>query len=312
MHGGFDAAALPRRRRRANKPLSPIETRFNRPAFHDPSAPMPADTPRRPDRKPDDRRTERRPHRRAPATRSHWSPGENRIVIYGVHAVAAALANPARVKHRLVATHNALARLSEAGIDLPVAPEVADPKVVAEMVPADAVHQGIALVTEPLAPAEVGDLGEARLVLALDQVTDPHNVGAIMRSAVALGASALFTTSRHSPQESGVLAKAASGAVDLLPHASVPNLPRTLRDLKDEGFTIIGLDSEAEHDLESVPVGDKVALVLGSEGKGLRGAVKTAADAVARLEAPGPFASLNVSNAAAIALYVMRRRLAGG
>ncbi len=260
-----------------------------------------------PPRKSDPRPAQRRPS--AARRGVHWSPGVDRIVIYGIHAVAAALGNPARPKHRLVATRNALARLAESGISLPVEPEVADPKTVAEMVPPDAVHQGIALVTEPLNPVAPADLGDARLVLALDQVTDPHNVGAIMRSASALGADALLTTDRHTPAESGVLAKSASGAVDLLPHGPVQNLPRVLQDLKTAGFSIIGLDSAAEHDLESVPVGDKVVLVLGSEGKGLRQAVIAATDAVARLEAPGPFASLNVSNAAAVALYVIGRRL---
>lgn len=238
-----------------------------------------------------------------------WSAGEGRIVLYGLHSVAAALENPLRAKHRLVATHNAVARLEERGIALALAPEIVDPRVVAEMVPDDAVHQGIALVTEPLPAVRVADLADARLVLALDQVTDPHNVGAILRSAVALGADALIVTARHSPQETGVLAKAASGAVDLLPQITVGSLPRALAELKEQGFTVLGLDSEAEHDLENVPLGAKAVLVLGSEGKGLRAAVAAETDAVARLSAPGPLVSLNVSNAAAIALYVVHRRL---
>lgn len=274
---------------------------------------MPEQPPSNPSKQPGKPPAGRPAPRRQPAAqrRMHWSPGTDRIVIYGIHAVAAALGNPARAKHRLVATRNALARLAESGIVLPVEPEVVDPKVVAEMVPPDAVHQGLALITEPLNPVAPADLAGAHLVLALDQVTDPHNVGAIMRSASALGADAMLTTARHSPTESGVLAKSASGAVDLLPHGPVQSLPRTLEDLKAAGFTILGLDSAAEHDLESVPVGDRVVLVLGSEGKGLRQAVIAATDAVVRLEAPGPFASLNVSNAAAVALYVIGRRLRG-
>ncbi len=216
-----------------------------------------------------------------------WSPGEGRIVLYGLHSVAAALENPLRAKHRLVATHNAVARLEERGIALALAPEIVDPRVVAEMVPDDAVHQGIALVTEPL-PAGARRRSRRRPPGArLDQVTDPHNVGAILRSAVALGADALIVTARHSPQETGVLAKAASGAVDLLPQITVGSLPRALAELKEQGFTVLGLDSEAEHDLETVPLGAKAVLVLGSEGKGLRAAVAAETDAVARLAARG-------------------------
>jgi 23S rRNA (guanosine2251-2'-O)-methyltransferase len=167
----------------------------------------------------------------------------------------------------------------------------------------------VLIETETLSSDRLSALGRARLVLALDQVTDPHNVGAIMRSAVALGADALITPSRHSPEETGVLAKAASGAVDLLTHIEVVNLAKSLISLRDEGFTVIGLDSEAPVPLEDVAPGSRTVLVLGSEGKGLRPVTREACDALARLDLPGPIKSLNVSNAAVLSLYLIGRRM---
>jgi 23S rRNA (guanosine2251-2'-O)-methyltransferase len=254
-----------------------------------------------------------RPHRR-PASRSFHERRDDDapVLLYGLHTVAAALGNPRRRPLRLLATRNALARLEErlpAGERTPEA-EIVEPRALDRLLPADAVHQGVALYAEPLEPVALADLAGARLLVALDQVTDPHNVGAIMRSAVALGADGIVTTTRHAARESGVLAKAASGAADLLAHATVGSLAKALEELKGSGFTIVGLDSEGEADLEHVAVGGRAVLVLGSEGKGLRPGVRAAADAVARLEVPGPLASLNVSNAAAIALYVIGRRLA--
>lgn len=251
------------------------------------------------------------PHPRGGRAPAPWrADPDARVTLYGLHTVAAALANPRRQVIRLVATRNALARLIE---KVPEAADieavVVDPRDIDRQVPADAVHQGILLVCEPLEAVELDDLKEEPLLLALDQVTDPHNVGAVMRSAVALGAGGLVTTTRHAARESGVLAKAASGAADLLPHATVTNLSRALEELRAAGYTVIGLDSEGEAELESVVLGDKVVLVLGSEGKGIRPGVRLVVDAVARLEVPGPLASLNVSNAAAIALYVAGRRL---
>jgi len=263
--------------------------------------------PDRPKRRPDRRPAERRYYARAEAD-------EGPLVLYGLHTVAAALDNPRRPVTRLLATRNAAARLEEK-----LSPEakgrleaeIVDPKAIDRLLPADAVHQGVALYVGPLEPVDLDELAEARLLIALDQVTDPHNVGAIMRSAVALGAGGLVTTSRHAARESGVLAKAASGAADLLPHATVTNLARALAELRKMGFTVVGLDSAAAHDLDDVPVGERAVLVLGSEGKGVRPGVQAETDAMARLEVPGPLASLNVSNAAAIALYVVGRRLAG-
>lgn len=236
---------------------------------------------------------------------------DGRLFLYGLHTVEVALANPRRVIHAIYATRNAQARLEERGVVFPVPPQQVDVKWIDARVGEDAVHQGVLVETRPLEPVELTDLGRARLVLALDQVTDPHNVGAIMRSAVALGADALLTTTRHSANETGVLAKAASGAVDMLTHIEVVNLARSLETLRKEGFTVVGLDSEGPAPLEETAVGPRTVLVLGAEGKGLRPVTREACDHLARVDVPGPIKSLNVSNAAVLALYVVGRRHAG-
>jgi 23S rRNA (guanosine2251-2'-O)-methyltransferase len=145
----------------------------------------------------------------------------------------------------------------------------------------------------------------------LDQVTDPHNVGAILRSAVAFDAGALITTMRHSPTESGVLAKSASGALELIPYIQITNLADTIEELHKLGFQTIGLDSEGPQPLEGTFAGERIALVLGSEGKGLRQKTRQTVEALARLDMPGAIKSLNVSNAAAIAMYAARQYLKG-
>jgi 23S rRNA (guanosine2251-2'-O)-methyltransferase len=243
------------------------------------------------------------------------SPEERRpdaLWIYGLHPVLAALANPRREIRRILATKNALARLAEAGATLPLAPEETTPRLLDHLLGRDAVHQGVAVEVAPLEPVDIADLGDTRLVIVLDQVTDPHNVGAIMRSALAFGADAVITTRRHAPAETGVLAKAASGALDRLAHVEVQNLARTLEELKELGFTRVGLDSEAETAIEAAMSGERIALVLGAEGRGLRRLTRDTCDIVARLTMPGPLASLNVSNAAVLALYLARRHLDGG
>ncbi len=240
------------------------------------------------------------------------APQEDTLFIYGIHSVKAALDNPRRKIRRLIATRNALARLEiTEGADLPCPVEIVEPSRIDRLLEADAVHQGAVIETLPLLPRPLSALGDAPLVLVLDQVTDPHNVGAIMRSAVAFGAGALITTARHSPGESGVLAKAASGALEHIDHIAVRNLASALEELQTLGFQTIGLDSDGPAVLEKSFAGTRVALVLGAEGKGLRQKTRETVGALARLDMPGAIRSLNVSNAAAIAMYAARRHLDG-
>lgn len=235
------------------------------------------------------------------------------VRLYGLHTVRAALDNPRRTIRRLLATRNALARLGiEDPAPLPCPVEMVEPRILDRLVGEDAVHQGVVAEAEPLRPKPLSALGDTPLVLVLDQVTDPHNVGAIMRSAVAFGAGALVTTARHSPAESGVLAKAASGALEHVDHIQVRNLADALGELDAAGFLTVGLDSDGSAELEQVLRGPRIALVLGAEGRGLRQKTRDTVAALARLDMPGPIRSLNVSNAAAVALYAARRHLAAG
>ena len=253
-----------------------------------------------------------RPHGHRAERFAPRSPAERRhdaIWIYGLHPVLAVLANPRRHVKRLLATPNALIRLRDAGAVLAIAPEESSPRDLDRLIGSDAVHQGVAVEVAPLEPAALDTLAGARLVLVLDQVTDPHNVGAILRSALAFAADAVITTARHAPVETGVLAKAASGALDRIAHIEVKNLARALEELAELGFTRIGLDSDAGPSMEDAVSGGKVALVLGAEGKGLRHLTRETCDVVARLPVPGALASLNVSNAAVLALYLARRHL---
>jgi len=183
------------------------------------------------------------------------------------------------------------------------------PPAIDALTGADAVHQGVLAEAEALTPLTLEDLGAARLVIVLDQVTDPHNVGALMRSAVAMAADALVTTARHSPAESGVLAKAASGALEHLPLIHVRNLANALGELNNRGFQTIGLDSDGPGPLEETLSGDRIALVMGAEGKGLREKTRATVTDLARLDMPGAISSLNVSNAAVLALYLARKHL---
>jgi 23S rRNA (guanosine2251-2'-O)-methyltransferase len=186
---------------------------------------------------------------------------------------------------------------------------VVRPSAIDERLSPDAVHQGLYLEADPLPSPSIADLPARGLVLVLDQITDPHNVGAIFRSAAAFGAAAIVTTERHSPDAAGALAKAASGALELVPLATVQNLARALAELRERGFLLVGLDSEGESDLADLSLRAPLALVLGAEGKGLRQLTRETCDRLARIDVPGALKSLNVSNAAALSLYVASRAL---
>jgi len=230
-------------------------------------------------------------------------------VLYGWHPVVEALRNGKRALHRLLATENSARRLREELGELAIEPEIVRPDEINRLVEADAVHQGLYLEADPLPSPTLDSLSGSRPVLALDQITDPHNVGAIVRSAAAFGVEAIVTTARHSPAATGVLAKAASGGLEHVPFLVVRNLAEALIALGERGFQRIGLDSSGEARLDEVRLRSPLVLVLGSEGKGLRQRTRECCDVVGRLDMPGAVKSLNVSNAAAIALYAVTREL---
>ena len=252
-------------------------------------------------------RTKARRGERRGGERSARREPSDHVVLYGWHTVTAALANPNRRIRRLLATENALRRLAEDGISIPVAPEMMRPDALAARLTPDAVHQGLIAEADPLPAPAIEDLPAAGIVLVLDQITDPHNVGAILRTAAAFTVAAVVTTARHSPGATGVLAKSASGALELVPIVIVQNLARALAGLKARGFLTVGLDSEAPDDLSAIELNLPLALVLGAEGKGLRQLTGSTCDRLTRLDLPGAIKSLNVSNAAALALYIASR-----
>ena len=237
--------------------------------------------------------------------KSHQSHGTaNRPRLWGKHAVAAALDNPRRKVLRAWATREAAAFMEfpkEVAVTLAEAPDLG------RLVPHDAPHQGVVIEVEPLEEVWLDDLltaaPERALLLVLDQVTDPHNLGAILRSAAAFGAIGIVTQDRHSPPESGVVAKAASGALERVPWVRVVNLARGLEEIGEAGFWRIGLTGDADTDLKDALGPPRVALVLGAEGPGLRPNTREHCDALARLPIGEEVESLNVSNAAAVALY---------
>src|SRR6266404_2406172 len=235
--------------------------------------------------------------------------GDGAVILYGWHTVKAALENPARRIRRLYATANAARRLAEDGVALAVEPELVRPDAIAQRLGPDAVHNGLLAEADPLPSPELEEIEPAGIVLVLDQITDPHNVGAILRTAAGFAVDAVITTARHSPEATGVLAKSASGALEYVPIVTVQNLARALAALKDRGFLLVGLDSTGEGDIDDVALRGPLALVLGAEGKGLRQLTRATCDQVARLDLPGRIKSLNVSNAAALALYVASRRI---
>lgn len=226
--------------------------------------------------------------------------------MWGVHAALAAIANPARRIERIVATKNAASRLPEN-----VRPQILEPDAIDGMLPPGAVHQGLAVRAHPIEPVSIEAAAgppDGRSVLVLDGVTDPQNVGAAFRSAVAFGARAIVLQDRKSPPLTGVLAKAAAGAIELVPHVRAVNLGRAIETLRSLGYVTVALEGEAELSLEDA-LNDKrpVALVLGAEGKGLRPAVAEACEKRARIPIAPVMESLNVSAAAAVALYEARR-----
>jgi 23S rRNA (guanosine2251-2'-O)-methyltransferase len=228
-------------------------------------------------------------------------------VLYGLHTVKAALENPARKIRKFLATENAARRLTEEGVT--ASPELVRPGAIDERLAPDAVHQGLYLEADPLPSPDIAEIVGGP-VLVLDQITDPHNVGAILRTAAGFDVAAVVTTARHSPEATGALAKAASGALEYVPIVTVQNLARAMAELKERGYLLVGLDSTSDVDLGDVPLRAPLALVLGAEGRGLRQLTRESCDHVGRLELPGRIKSLNVSNAAALALYVATKRLA--
>src|SRR5262245_20874405 len=230
-------------------------------------------------------------------------------ILYGWHTVKAALENPARRIRRLYVTANAARRLAEDGMTLAVEPELVRPDAIARRLGPDAVHNGLLAEADPLPSPELEELETAGIVLVLDQITDPHNVGAILRTAAAFGVRAIITTSRHSPEATGVLAKAASGALEYVPLVTVQNLARALAALRERGYLLVGLDSTGTTDLRDAALREPLAVVLGAEGKGLRQLTRASCEIAARLDLPGRIKALNVSNAAALALYVATERM---
>ena len=228
-------------------------------------------------------------------------------VIYGAHPVEEALKNPKRKFVKLTCTLNGAERLKAIIQPLGITPEIVNPKVLDRKVEPDAVHQGMILEAKPLRQPQLNEIEQSGVVVMLDQVTDPHNVGAILRTCAAFQVTAVVTTARHSAEASGVLFKAASGAYEHVPFVKVTNLARAMEELREAGFRLVGLDSEAEIALGEVDKTPPLVLVLGAEGKGLRELTRKNCDVVAKLDFSGAIRSLNVSNAAAVALYALTR-----
>lgn len=237
--------------------------------------------------------------------------------LYGVHAVMAALENPERVCHRLLiadADPDLLYRAGQAGEAAGVPrpqPETPDRRGMHELLPQGAVHQGIAVLVDPLDEPHLDELSKApgdMLVVALDQATDPRNVGAVLRSSAAFGVAAVLVQDRHAPDATGALAKAASGALERVPMIREVNLSRALKTLQDHGFWVIGLAGDAQVELQNAPLTGRVVLVLGAEGAGLRRLTRETCDVLAQIPMTSAVESLNLSNAAAVALYEAARQ----
>ena len=245
--------------------------------------------------------------KRAAASETVW--------LFGLHAVRDALLNPARQKLRLVLTKNAFDKLEDAVSQAGIEPEIVDPRKFSVPIDEGSVHQGAALEVKPLNWGKLADVAisgqGAPLVVLLDRVTDPHNVGAVLRSAEVFGARAVIAPRHHSAPETGALAKTASGALERQPYLRVTNLAEAMDELREMGFVLLGLDGEAEVTLaEAVAeAGTRpIGLVMGAEGPGLREKTRETCDRLVRIPYPGGFGSLNVSNAAAVALYAVSQR----
>ena len=239
------------------------------------------------------------------------------VWLFGLHAVRDALLNPARTRLRLVLTRNAADKLGEAIAAGGLEPEIVEPRKFESLVPLDPenVHQGAALEVKPLQWGSLADVAisgsGAPLLVLLDRVTDPHNVGAVLRSSEVFGARAVIAPLRHSAPETGALAKTASGALERQPYVRVTNLADAMEELKGMGYVLLGLDGEASETLEEALAdigGRPVGLVMGAEGPGLRDRTRDTCDRLVRISYAGSFGSLNVSNAAAVALYAATRR----
>lgn len=239
---------------------------------------------------------------------------EEGLWLFGLHAVRDALANPARQRRRLIVTKNAADRLAAEIASSGIAPEVVDPRRFMAPIDPQSVHQGAALEVAPLDWGSVSDVcaprGDVPLVLLLDRVTDPQNVGAILRSAEVFGARAVIAPHRHSAPETGALAKAASGALERQPYLRVPNLANAMGALREMGYALVGLDAAGAEDIGAAAAdfADRpLGLALGAEGPGLRELTTKLCDRIARIPSAGAFGSLNVSNAAAVTLYAAAR-----
>ena len=246
--------------------------------------------------------------------RDNWQDRfeSGRYWMFGIHAVRAALLNPSRKKHKLIVTLNAQNQLEEAIAASGMSPEQSDARKFAAPIDPNSVHQGVALETDGLewgAPVDVCTPEEGAVALVLDRVSDPHNVGAILRTAEVFGAKAVIAPFRHSAPETGALGKAASGALERQPYLRVRNIANEMIALQERGYVMIGLDGEAPlslGDAMATAKGSPIGIVLGAEGPGLRQKTRETCDALAAIPSQTSFASLNVSNAAAVALYASR------
>ena len=259
----------------------------------------------------DQRDDARSPRRGGPPRSGGGGGGGASFWLYGTHAVTAALANSERRFRRLIATAEAAKGL--AGLRLPLPVETVERAEIDRLLLPGSVHQGLAVLVEPLTAlaiedvARLGSLRPSCVVVVLDQVTDPHNVGAILRSAAAFGALAVVVPDRHAPEETGALAKAASGALERMPLVRVTNVVRALDELKQAGFWVAGLAADAPKTLAGIKLTGRIVIALGAEGEGLRRLTREHCDHLARLPMGGEMESLNVSNAAAVALYELAR-----